>query len=57
MVQNLVMRGVKSQPEGDSNLSTRLRLIKTFVTKQYGKQLGINADISHSRHKRKERNL
>ncbi|MEH2011627.1 REP-associated tyrosine transposase [Nostoc sp.] len=44
-------------PEGDSDLSTRLRLIKTFVTKQYGKQLGINTDISTSRQKRIERNL
>ena len=30
-------------PAGDSDLSTRLRLIKTFVTKKYGNQLGINA--------------
>jgi putative transposase len=44
-------------PEGDSDLSTRMRLIKTFVTKQYGKQLGINTDISTSRQKRQERNL
>lgn len=44
-------------PEGDSDLSTRMRLIKTFVTKQYGKQLGINTDISTSRQKRIERNL
>ena len=44
-------------PEGDSDLSTRLRLIKTFVTKKYGNQLGINADISTSRQKRIERNL
>ncbi len=44
-------------PEGDSDLSTRLRLIKTFVTKNYGSQLGINADISTSRQKRQERNL
>lgn len=44
-------------PETDSDLSTRLRLIKTFVTKQYGEQLGINAEISTSRQKRQERNL
>ncbi|MDZ8092271.1 MAG: hypothetical protein RMZ42_10045 [Nostoc sp. DedQUE05] len=44
-------------PEGDSDLSTRMRLIKTFVTKQYAKQLGINTDISTSRQKRQERNL
>jgi putative transposase len=44
-------------PEADSDLSTRLRLIKTFVTKHYGNQLAINASISTSRQKRKERNL
>ena len=44
-------------PEGDGDLSTRLRLIKTFVTKHYGEQLGIARDISASRQKRKERNL
>jgi putative transposase len=44
-------------PEGDSDLSTRLRLIKTFVTKKYGSELEINADISTSRQKRQERNL
>ncbi len=44
-------------PEGDSDLSTRLRLIKTFVTKRFGDQLSIKADISTSRQKRKERNL
>ena len=44
-------------PKEDSDLSTRLRLIKTFITKQYGEQLGINTDISTSRQKRKERNL
>lgn len=49
--------GLWTLPEGDSDLSTRLRLIKTFVTKRYGSQLGIDANISQSRHKRKERNL
>jgi putative transposase len=44
-------------PEGDGDLSTRLRLIKTFVTKRYGNQLEIYADISPSRQKRQERNL
>ena len=44
-------------PAGDSDFSTRLRLIKTFVTKKYGNQLGINTDISTSRQKRQERNL
>ena len=44
-------------PEADSDLSTRLRLIKTFVTKRYGNKLGINVDISTARQKRKECNL
>ena len=44
-------------PEGDGDLSTRLRLIKTFVTKHYGQKLGIVRGISASRQKRKERNL
>jgi putative transposase len=33
-----------------------LRLIKTYVTKHYGEQLGINAQVSLSRQKRKEKN-
>lgn len=44
-------------PEGDSDLSTRLRLIKTFVTKRYGNQFGSSATISESRQKRQEGNL
>ena len=44
-------------PPGDSELSTRLRLIKTFVTKHYSEQLDIKTDISLSRQKRNERNL
>ena len=44
-------------PETDSDLSTRMRLIKTSVTKQYGKKLGINAEVSDGRDKRKESNL
>lgn len=44
-------------PEEDKDISTRLRLIKTFVTKHYGDQLASNADISQSRHKRQERNV
>ena len=44
-------------PEGDRDLSTRMRLIKTFVTKRFGDRLSIKADISTSRQKRKERNL
>ena len=35
----------------------RLRLIKTYVTKHYREQLEINAEISLSRQKRKEKNL
>ena len=44
-------------PEGDGDFSTRLRLIKTFVTKHYGEQLGVTRDISASRRQRKESNL
>ncbi|MEA5477805.1 transposase [Pseudanabaena galeata UHCC 0370] len=33
-------------PEGDKDFSVRLRLIKTYVTKHYGEQLGINAEVS-----------
>ena len=44
-------------PFGDSDLSTRMRLIKTFVTKKYGNQLEINAEIFTSRQKRQARNL
>ena len=44
-------------PQTDADLSTRLRLIKTFVTKHYSNQLSIVRDISVSRQKRKEGNL
>ena len=44
-------------PPDDRDLSVRLRLIKTYVTKHYGKQLGIARNISISRQKRKESNL
>ncbi|MEA5487894.1 MULTISPECIES: REP-associated tyrosine transposase [Pseudanabaena] len=44
-------------PEGDKDFSVRLRLIKTYVTKHYGEQLGINAEVSRSRQKRQEKNL
>jgi putative transposase len=44
-------------PHDDSDFSVRLRLIKTYVTKYYGQQLGIKRDISQSRQKRKESNL
>ncbi len=38
-------------------LSTRLRLVKTYVTRHYGSTLGLNLEVSASRTKRKERNL
>ena len=44
-------------PPDDRDLSTRLRLIKAFVTKQCGSQLAINVDISQSRQARQESNL
>ncbi len=44
-------------PQGDGDLSTRIRLIKTFVSKHYAQQLGIKRNISASRQKRKESNL
>ena len=44
-------------PEEDKDFLVRLRLIKTYVTKHYGKQLGINAEVSLSRQKRQEKNL
>ena len=44
-------------PHDDSDFSVRLRLIKTYVTKYYGQQLGIKIGISQSRQKRKESNL
>ncbi len=33
-------------PVDDDDLSVRLRLIKTYVTKHYGQELGINREIS-----------
>ena len=44
-------------PPDDLDFSTRLRLIKTYVTKHYGNELGLNRPISLSRQKRAERNL
>jgi putative transposase len=44
-------------PANDKDFSLRLRLIKTYVTKHYGKELGIDRSISHSRQKRSEGNL
>jgi putative transposase len=44
-------------PPGDSDYSTRLRLIKGFVTKQCGNQLALPLAVCASRQKRGERNL
>ena len=44
-------------PPDDSDFPVRLRLIKTYVTKNYGSLLNINCAISNSRQKRRERNL
>lgn len=44
-------------PQNDNDLSTRLRLIKTYVTKHYRTRLGLNLEVSDSRTKRKEQNL
>jgi putative transposase len=44
-------------PDNDKDFSVRLRLIKTYVTKYYGEQLGVDRVVSLSRQKRKESNL
>ncbi|WP_013324134.1 REP-associated tyrosine transposase [Gloeothece verrucosa] len=44
-------------PPDDSDLSVRLRLIKTYVTKHYGQELGVNGEVSRSRQKRGEKHL
>ncbi len=44
-------------PPGDSDYSTRLRLIKGLVTKQCGNQLALPLVVSASRQKRRESNL
>ncbi|WP_424102132.1 REP-associated tyrosine transposase [Moorena producens] len=44
-------------PPDDPDFSVRLRLIKTYVTKHYAQELGINRAVSLSRQKRKESNL
>jgi putative transposase len=44
-------------PENDHDLSTRVRLIKTYVTRHYRTKLGLNLEISASRSKRKEQSL
>jgi len=49
--------GLFTLPPHDSDLSVRLRLIKTYVTKECSHQLGIDRKISVSRQKRSESNL
>jgi putative transposase len=44
-------------PADDSNFSLRMRLIKRYVTKYYGKKLAIDLGTSESRIARKEGNL
>ena len=44
-------------PQNDRDLSTRLRFIKTDVTRHYGTDLELTLDLSASRLKRQERNL
>ncbi|MBW4546731.1 MAG: transposase [Symplocastrum torsivum CPER-KK1] len=44
-------------PSGDSDYSTRLRLIKGYVTKQCGNHLDLPPVVSASRQKRGEQNL
>ena len=44
-------------PTEDSDLSTRMRLVKRTVTKYYGHQLGLISSMSSSRTKRKEGNV
>ena len=44
-------------PTGDKDYATRMRLIKTYVTKHCGQQLNLTATVSDSRRKRKESNL
>ena len=44
-------------PPGDRDFTTRMRLIKTFVTKRCSTQLNLPTSISNSRSKRKESNL
>ncbi|MGF1535936.1 MAG: transposase [Elainellaceae cyanobacterium] len=44
-------------PEGDSDFSTRMRLVKTYVTRHHSHEIGLDLGISLSRRKRKEQNL
>ena len=49
--------GVLTLPLGSQDISTPLRLIKTFVSKHYADRLNVKRDISRSRHSRREGNL
>jgi putative transposase len=49
--------GLWTLPPNEGDLSVRLRLIKTYVTKHYGQALGIDRQVSVSRQKRGESNL
>ena len=44
-------------PEGDSDFTTRWRLIKTYVTKEISQTLSLDIQLSESRKKRRESNL
>jgi putative transposase len=44
-------------PQNDGNYATRMRLIKTYVTKSIGEELNLSLPIGRSRKKRQERNL
>ncbi|MBD2577374.1 transposase [Oscillatoria sp. FACHB-1406] len=44
-------------PEGDSDYKTRLRLIKTFTTKNFKEEFNVELKTTTSRQKRQERNL
>lgn len=44
-------------PPNDKDISTRIRLIKTYVTRHYADDLEVNQERSASRTKRKERNV
>ena len=49
--------GLLTLPVGSQDISTPLRLIKTFVTQHYADRLNVKREVSRSRHSRRERNL
>lgn len=49
--------GLWTLPPGDSDVSVRMRLIKTYVTKHYRQELGIDRRVSAARQRRGESNL